>query len=107
MHTGGGALAMNTALTMGDDGESAAGMDRDDSWKDDSWEEGSSDDSSWNTDQSPGLNHHRPHGGMHTGGGGLAANSGVAAGSLLLLGGVGAGVYMIRRRRNASGLSMA
>ncbi|WP_327296230.1 MULTISPECIES: hypothetical protein [unclassified Streptomyces] len=95
---------MNTALTMGDDEGSSAGMDEGGSWKDDSWN--NDQDGSWN-DQDGGRDHGRPHGGMHTGGGGLAANSGVAAGSVLLLGGVGAGIYMVRRRRNASGLSVA
>ena len=44
----------------------------------------------------------KPKGGVHAGGGGLAqSGNSMAAGSVLLLGGLGAGVYMLRRR-NAS-----
>ncbi|MFE0186447.1 hypothetical protein [Streptomyces sp. NPDC058989] len=50
--------------------------------------------------------HRKPRGGIHTGGGGLATNSGLAAGSVLMLGGLGAGAYMLRRR-NASGSAAA
>lgn len=42
----------------------------------------------------------KPRGGVHTGGGGLAdTGSGMAAGSVLLLGGLGAGAYALRRRK--------
>ncbi|MFE2448627.1 hypothetical protein ACFXDF_42500, partial [Streptomyces sp. NPDC059426] len=42
----------------------------------------------------------KPRGGVHTGGGGLATTgSGMAAGSVLLLGGLGAGAYALRRRK--------
>ncbi|MGY4949671.1 hypothetical protein ACWGOP_30225, partial [Streptomyces nigrescens] len=50
--------------------------------------------------------HRKPHGGIHTGGGGLATGGGMAAGSVLMLGGLGAGAYMLRRR-NASGTAAA
>jgi len=44
----------------------------------------------------------KPKGGVHAGGGGLATSGGsMTAGSVLLLGGLGAGAYMLRRR-NAS-----
>lgn len=48
----------------------------------------------------PGWDGQRPHGGMHTGGGGmsLATGGGLAAGGVLLLGGLGAGAYFLRRR---------
>jgi hypothetical protein len=57
--------------------------------------QGGSDDSQW----------HKPHGGLHTGGGGTAleSGSGLAAGSFLLLGGLGAGALVLRRRRTAAG----
>lgn len=44
--------------------------------------------------------HKKPHGGMHTGGGGMAlnGNGGMTAGALLLVGGLGAGAYVLRRR---------
>ncbi|TRV73550.1 hypothetical protein FKN01_27150 [Streptomyces sp. 130] len=49
----------------------------------------------------------KPHGGMHTGGGAMAmTGSGLAAGSLLLLGGAGVAAYRLRRRQ-ASGGAMA
>ncbi|MGW1026329.1 hypothetical protein ACWD4J_22005, partial [Streptomyces sp. NPDC002577] len=48
---------------------------------------------------------HRPKGGVHAGGGGLAqSGSSIAAGSALLLAGIGAGTYILRRR-NASGVA--
>ncbi|MEV8566011.1 hypothetical protein AB0436_10600, partial [Streptomyces sp. NPDC051322] len=94
MHTGGGALALTTAVTTGDDGGSASGVDRGDSWK---------------GDHDKSREDVRPHGGMHTGGGGMAVtNGGLAAGSMLLLGGMGAGAFVLRRRRSSvSGLSAA
>ncbi|MEW2636128.1 hypothetical protein AB0903_31925, partial [Streptomyces sp. NPDC048389] len=80
MHTGGGALA---TVTNGD-------------WEKDKEESGKS-------EKSEGWKSEKPSGGMHTGGGGLASSgSGMAAGSLVLLGGLGAGAYMLRRR-NANG----
>lgn len=50
-----------------------------------------------------GWDGQRPHGGMHTGGGGtsLATGGGLAAGGILLLGGLGAGAYLLRRRTSA------
>ncbi|MGW5246125.1 hypothetical protein ACWEQN_20120, partial [Streptomyces sp. NPDC004129] len=58
-----------------------------------------------------GARHHddarqAPRGGVHAGGGFLAqstSTSGLAAGSILLLGGLGAGAFMLRRR-NAAGI---
>ncbi|MFD5468422.1 hypothetical protein ACFWIQ_37295 [Kitasatospora sp. NPDC127059] len=45
-----------------------------------------------------------PHGGVHTGGGGLAlSGGGLASGAVLLLGGLGAGAYALRRGRRTSG----
>jgi hypothetical protein len=46
----------------------------------------------------------KPHGGMHTGGGWMSAGTGssLAAGSVLLLGGLGAGAIVLRRRRGGS-----
>ncbi|GAA4878783.1 hypothetical protein GCM10023235_68680 [Kitasatospora terrestris] len=47
--------------------------------------------------------HHKPHGGVHTGGGGLALSGGGAAtGAVLLAGGVGVSVLAMRRRRTAA-----
>ncbi|MFI6157195.1 hypothetical protein ACIBCA_31445 [Kitasatospora sp. NPDC051170] len=48
--------------------------------------------------------HKAPHGGVHTGGGGLAVSGGgLASGAVLLLGGLGAGAYALRRGRRTSG----
>ncbi|MEU3565485.1 MULTISPECIES: hypothetical protein [unclassified Kitasatospora] len=48
--------------------------------------------------------HKSPHGGVHTGGGGLAlSGSGLASGAVLLLGGLGAGAYALRRGRRTTG----
>lgn len=59
----------------------------------------------WTGQGSDGGQWHKPHGGMHTGGGGmsLAGGSSLAAGSVLLLGGLGAGAYVLRRRRGTAG----
>ncbi|MFJ8588379.1 hypothetical protein ACIRD2_27530, partial [Streptomyces sp. NPDC093595] len=43
-------------------------------------------------------NHDKPRGGVHTGGGGLDSSSAPVAGGLALLGALGAGGYMLRRR---------
>ncbi|MFH8366857.1 hypothetical protein [Streptomyces sp. NPDC018031] len=55
-------------------------------------------------DKEGGWNgHHKPKGGVHTGGGGMAldSGSGLAAGAVLLVGGLGAGAYVLRRRTPA------
>ncbi|WP_327683521.1 hypothetical protein [Kitasatospora sp. NBC_00458] len=44
-----------------------------------------------------------PHGGVHTGGGGLAlSGGGLASGAVLLLGGLGAGAIALRRGRRSA-----
>lgn len=54
--------------------------------------------------EAKGEDHKTPHGGVHTGGGGLAVTGGgLASGAVLLLGGLGAGAYALRRSRRASG----
>jgi hypothetical protein len=86
MHTGGGALATVT----------------NEDWEKDKGGSGNS-ETGGQSEKSEGWKGEKPSGGMHTGGGGLASSgSGMAAGSLLLLGGLGAGAYMLRRR-NANG----
>ncbi|MFJ9948684.1 hypothetical protein [Kitasatospora sp. NPDC091207] len=48
-----------------------------------------------------------PHGGVHTGGGGLAlSGGGLASGAVLLLGGLGAGALALRRGRRTSGAAI-
>ncbi|MEV0026516.1 hypothetical protein AB0H45_30705 [Streptomyces atroolivaceus] len=86
VHAGGGALA---------------GLSADDWEKDKDWNSGS------NTDSEKTWKHEKPEGGVHTGGGAMAlSGSGLAAGSVLMLGGVGAVAYKLRRR-NASGAAAA
>ncbi|MFD4032912.1 hypothetical protein ACFWVP_20980, partial [Streptomyces sp. NPDC058637] len=85
VHTGGGALAGITADDWQKDKESESGHTTGESEKSGSWE------------------HKKPEGGVHTGGGAMAlSGSGLAAGSVLMLGGLGAAAYKMRRR-NASG----
>ncbi|MFI1393362.1 hypothetical protein [Streptomyces sp. NPDC020681] len=86
VHTGGGALGATSA---------------DDWQKVDDWEKGSSDSSSEMSgkEKPESWKHEKPKGGVHTGGGGTAmSGSTAAAGTVLLLGGLGAGTYMLRRR---------
>ncbi|AUY48535.1 hypothetical protein [Streptomyces sp. CB01881] len=48
-----------------------------------------------------------PHGGVHTGGGGLAlSGGGLASGAVLLLGGLGAGAIALRKGRRSAGAAI-
>ncbi|WP_424920943.1 hypothetical protein [Streptomyces sp. wa13] len=90
VHTGGGALAGVTA----------------DDWQKDKDEDKESGSGS-GTDGEKTWKHEKPEGGVHTGGGAMAlSGSGLAAGSVLMLGGLGAAAYKLRRR-NASGAAAA
>ncbi|MFI7501854.1 hypothetical protein ACIBVL_25905 [Streptomyces sp. NPDC049687] len=68
--------------------------------------EGDKDDHSYSSDheykkdeyKEAGGEHDKPKGGMHTGGGGLATSGSTPVGELALLGGLGAGAYVLRRR---------
>jgi hypothetical protein len=103
VHTGGGALAL-----VNNEDDWGGGHGKDD-WggghgKDDSWK-GDHEEDSWGGDhgkESWGDDHGKPHGGMHTGGGGLADPAGVTAGGLAALAVAGTGMYALRRRK-ASG----
>ncbi|MER7755812.1 hypothetical protein [Kitasatospora sp. NPDC097643] len=54
-----------------------------------------------------GEEHKAPHGGVHTGGGGLSlSGGGLASGAVLLLGGLGAGAYALRRGRRTAGAAV-
>ncbi|MCX4999822.1 hypothetical protein ABZ722_33275 [Streptomyces longwoodensis] len=111
MHTGGGALTM----TKGDDPgardpkfdpETYKDKDSDhggSSWTKDEGGESSSwtkekDNEGWSGD------HEKPRGGMHTGGGALAAPT-VTAGGLAVLALAGTGLYAARRKKSAHGLA--
>ncbi|MCX4907425.1 hypothetical protein [Streptomyces sp. NBC_00878] len=108
MHTGGGAL---TAADEGDLGtakdtkrdsggyqekeqgkESGSTKQEEDSWS------GKKDEGSWSGDRA------KPSGGMHTGGGALAAST-VTAGGLAVLAVVGTGLYAARRKKTAGSVA--
>ncbi|MEV2246737.1 hypothetical protein [Streptomyces sp. NPDC049970] len=87
MHAGGGALAGVTA----------------DDWEKDKSKDEDKESGSGSSDSEKTWKHEKPEGGMHTGGGAMAlSGSSLAAGSVLMLGGIGAVAYKLRRR-NASG----
>ncbi|MFK0170670.1 hypothetical protein ACIQU5_17845 [Streptomyces sp. NPDC090306] len=100
MHTGGGALTAAKADDSSRDDKKfdpETYKDKDSSGRDhdeDPWDSGRDNDS-WDEQD-------RPHGGMHTGGGGLAA-PGVTAGGVAVLGVAAAGCYALRRRSAAGG----
>ncbi|MEU6540030.1 hypothetical protein [Streptomyces sp. NPDC047000] len=122
MHTGGGALSLRTADSGKDWGSgsdsSSSGSGKDSSgWSKESGggkESGSSKESDggkesgWTKDKdsesSSSGDHEKPHGGMHTGGGALAAPS-TTAGGVAVLALVGAGLYAARRKKSAPGLA--
>ncbi|GGZ91981.1 hypothetical protein ACFOOM_23360 [Streptomyces echinoruber] len=100
VRTGSGGLALTRT---GDwDPDSGKGDHEESGWekshRDDQQESGwekSGRDEGWKKD--------KPHGGVHTGGGGLAQSGGtLAAGSLLLLGGAGAMAFRLRRSKAAA-----
>ncbi|NEY31861.1 hypothetical protein GTU99_06560 [Streptomyces sp. PRKS01-65] len=107
MRTGGGALA---AVNEGDWGSGRDSGHDSGSHKDGGHSSGSYKDSehggkdsehgsgSWNG------GHEKPRGGMHTGGGALAAPS-VTAGGMAALAVAGAGLYVVRRRKTAESAS--
>jgi hypothetical protein len=90
VHAGGGALAMTVTEDGGHfDDERDKFKDGKEKFKDEH-------------DKKDHFGKEKPKGGVHAGGGGLATSGGsMTAGSVLLLGGLGAGAYMLRRR-NAS-----
>ncbi|WP_086561008.1 hypothetical protein [Streptomyces africanus] len=113
MDTGSGALA---AVNSDDDwDQDSLGDDErgEDSWGDkqdeDPWgdkqedhgkeeDHGKHDNGSWQGDK-----HDKPHGGMHTGGGALAAGPAVTAGGLAVLAVAGTGLYALRRQKASRG----
>lgn len=69
------------------------------------------DSSSYSKDKSESYGKEKeekaPHGGVHTGGGGLAlSGGGLASGAVLLLGGLGAGAFALRRRKAPVGVAV-
>ncbi|MBD0422175.1 hypothetical protein H0H10_23965, partial [Streptomyces sp. TRM S81-3] len=102
VHTGGGALASVNQDDWGGSGKGDSGSGYKDSgygYKDSG--SGYKDDSgkgSWG-----GSDHEKPRGGMHTGGGALAATPAVTAGGLAALAVAGTGLYAVRRKKTAPG----
>ncbi|MFJ1967713.1 hypothetical protein ACIO93_03495 [Streptomyces sp. NPDC087903] len=110
VHTGGGAL---TATTTGDDWATARDPKHDPETyrteaphKDSGSSEHGKDSSAGGHDKDSwsGGDHEQPRGGMHTGGGGLAA-PGVTAGGLAVLAVAGAGVFAMRRNKTAGNVA--
>ncbi|GHB58193.1 hypothetical protein GCM10010377_56430 [Streptomyces viridiviolaceus] len=100
MHTGGGALAVLNQDDWGGSGKDDSGSGYKDSGSDYSGSgyKDDSDKGSWG-----GSDHEKPRGGMHTGGGGLAAAPTVTAGGLAALAVAGTGLYAVRRKKTAPG----
>lgn len=98
MHTGGGAL---TAVKQDSSGNGRDPKFDPETYKDHGKDSSGSDSGSdaWSSD------HDKPHGGMHTGGGALAAPT-VTAGGLATLAVAGAGgLYATRRRKTAGSVA--
>ncbi|MGW6493378.1 hypothetical protein [Streptomyces sp. NPDC055056] len=101
MHTGGGALTTVNEDDWSEDKESNDPSQHEPSTDD---EYKKAQDKGEHEDADSGYKHEQPHGGMHTGGGGLSTpTGGMAAGSTaLLIDGLGAGAYMLRRRNKTT-----
>ncbi|MER5530575.1 hypothetical protein ABT075_39380 [Streptomyces sp. NPDC002677] len=84
----------------GDKGDSQGGKDDSGGKGDKGSGEGRDEGGSWGDDEDS----EKPHGGMHTGGGGLAT-PGVTAGGLAVLGVAAAGAYALRRRKAVGSVS--
>ncbi|MER5429401.1 hypothetical protein [Streptomyces sp. NPDC002588] len=107
VHAGGGALtAVNDGHDKGKDSWSKEDGAKEDSAKeeDSSWSK--EEDSSWSKEDSGSWSggKDKPSGGVHTGGGALAAPA-VTAGGLAVLAVAGAGLYTARRKKSAHGLA--
>jgi hypothetical protein len=103
MHTGGGALT-----AVNDDGD-WGGDRRDpktdpDTYRDDSWGRDHDRDGGGRGKDSWSGGHEKPRGGMHTGGGALAAPT-ATAGGLAVLAVAATGLYAARRKKPAVGMA--
>ncbi|MFF4544891.1 hypothetical protein [Streptomyces sp. NPDC001435] len=100
MHTGGGALAMLSS----DDRSSDSGDSKYDPETYKNKDSGNNSDEGSDSDRgkdSWGDDSDKPSGGMHTGGGGLAAPGGVTTGGLAVLAVGATGLYALRRKKAA------
>jgi hypothetical protein len=102
MHTGGGALSAVRSDDWNKDDEKFDPETYKD--KGDKGDKGNDDSGSGRGKDDSDSERDKPRGGMHTGGGALAT-TGTTAGGLAVLALAGAGVYVVRRRRAADGLS--
>jgi hypothetical protein len=102
MHTGGGALSAVRSDDWNKDDEKFDPETYTD--KGDKGDKGNDDSGSGRGKDDSDSERDKPRGGMHTGGGALAT-TGTTAGGLAVLALAGAGVYVVRRRRAADGLS--
>ncbi|MET8791334.1 hypothetical protein ABZ767_21270 [Streptomyces pseudogriseolus] len=93
VHAGGGALS----AVSGDDWGTA----KDPKYDPETYKEkdDSESEDSWSGKQDKEWKHDKPHGGVHTGGGGLASEPGVTAGGLAALAVLGTGAYALRRKK--------
>ncbi|MFF3937413.1 hypothetical protein [Streptomyces phaeofaciens] len=102
VHTGGGAL---TLLNEGDWGTAKDPKHDPETYKD---KDGKKEDSEWSKEDSGYSKEdswgEKPSGGVHTGGGGLAAPS-VTTGGVAVLGVAAAGLYMARRKKTAGSVA--
>jgi hypothetical protein len=115
MHTGGGALTLLNAEDGGKDHEEkdsygkekdSYGKEKDDSYGKEKDSYGKEKDDSYGKehDKDSHGGYDKPHGGVHTGGGGLA-EPGMTAGGLAVLALAGTGLYVVRRKKSAHGLA--
>ncbi|MFD8213846.1 hypothetical protein ACFV2U_08990 [Streptomyces sp. NPDC059697] len=102
VHTGGGALSAVRSDDWNKDDEKFDPETYKD--KGDKGDKGNDDSGSGRGKNDSDSERDKPRGGMHTGGGALAT-TGTTAGGLAVLALAGAGVYVVRRRRAADGLS--
>ncbi|MGW5508464.1 hypothetical protein ACWEV9_11900 [Streptomyces albogriseolus] len=92
VHAGGGALS----AVSSDDWDTAKDPKHDpESYK----EKGDSESEESYSKKDKEWKHDKPHGGVHTGGGGLASQPGVTAGGLAALAVLGTGAYALRRKK--------
>lgn len=108
VHTGGGALT--DVAEPGSEDRSGSYKEHGDKGygKEDSWKGEHGKEESWKGEHGKGESwkgeYEKPHGGVHTGGGGLAEPT-VTAGGLAVLAVAGAGLYAARRKKTGASVA--